>query len=137
MEARALTDFNERTVLVVDDDQDTVTLLRFVLEEEGFTVLTAEDGFAALRALERARPGLMLMDLHMPGMDGWQLAEEVRRLYGADVPIVVMTGGDAMSPTPERWVEGYLPKPFDIDSLIAIVRRFGRFALSDVGDAQG
>ncbi|TAK33345.1 MAG: response regulator [Chloroflexota bacterium] len=125
-----------RTVLVVDDDRDTIILLSFVLEEEGFTVLTAEDGLSALHALEDEQPGLILLDLHMPGMNGWELAGEIRRLYGRQLPIVVMTGGDLTSPTPDRPADGYLPKPFDIDNLVATVLRYGRFAPSDADGTQ-
>ncbi len=84
-----------REVLLVEDDRDTRELLRRHLESEGWTVEEAENGRAGLEALERRRPALVLLDLMMPVMDGWQFAAELRRHEAwHGIPIVVLTAKD-------------------------------------------
>ena len=128
-----MTDKIGRTVLVVDDDEDIVSLVSFVLEEQGYVVVTAADGTAALGALETGSPGLILLDLRMPGMNGWEFATQARRQYGSQVAIVVMTAGDdGVRSAKEIQADGSLSKPFDIDDLVITVRKYGRFSDVDL-----
>jgi diguanylate cyclase (GGDEF)-like protein/PAS domain S-box-containing protein len=82
-------------ILVVDDDPAIRLIARTVLEQEGHTVHDAEDGEKALSLLETVNPGLILLDVMMPGMDGFSVCEQVRRLPGHKrTPVVMMTGLD-------------------------------------------
>lgn len=110
-------------VLVVDDDSSIVSTVREVLKDEGYEVATAMDGQAALRRIDQDVPALVLLDMRMPIMDGWQFAAEVRR-RGLDLPIVVMTAAqDAQRWAGEIGADGYVSKPFDIDDLLGAVAR--------------
>ena len=114
------------SVLVVEDDQDLRELVSGVLEREGFGVWTASDGEAALdRMRHGATPGVILLDMRMPRMDGWAFARELRRRHGAAIPLVVMTAAaNARARAAEVGAVGCLAKPFDIEDLIVVVRRF-------------
>lgn len=110
-------------VLLVDDDK---TLLRFVgehLEEEGYEVVTADRGPKALRAFFDARPDLVLLDVMMPGMDGWEVCARLREL--ADTPIIMLT---AKTEEPDKLrgfrlgVDDYITKPFSLAELGARAR---------------
>jgi CheY-like chemotaxis protein len=106
-------------VLVVDDDGAMVSVIRDVLTEHGYTVVTASDGEEALALTEKRRPDAVLLDLHMPLLDGAAYARALRD-RGIDVPLVVMTAG----PNAERFADrlnasGFLAKPFAIASLIS------------------
>jgi CheY-like chemotaxis protein len=111
-------------VLVVDDDRDILSLIRMVLEEEGYHVITAENGEQALgRAAERL-PALILLDLTMPVLNGWQTRERLAETW-PDIPVVFMTAGFRAKAEAEAYrVAGYLAKPFDVDDLLRTVSRF-------------
>lgn len=114
------------SVLVVEDDEDLRDLVGGVLEREGFNVVLASDGLAALdRMAGGAPPGVILLDMRMPRMDGWAFARAFRERYGGETPIVVMT---AAASAPRRAAEvgaaDCLAKPFNIEDLLAVVRRF-------------
>jgi hypothetical protein len=84
-----------REVLVVEDDQPTRELLRRLLEGDGWSVVEADNGRAGLDVLQSQSPGLILLDLMMPVMDGWQFARELRRNAAwRDIPVVVITAKD-------------------------------------------
>lgn len=118
---------NSKTVLVVDDDQDLISLVAMVLESEGYGVQTAADGREALEAVERGMPDLILLDMKMPIMDGWEFAREFRTKYDLQSPIVVMTAAaDARQCTEEIGAVGWIGKPFDLDMLVGAVGRWGR-----------
>ena len=110
-------------VLVVDDDEMIRGVVRDALELDGYRVVTAEDGRAGLDALRHLEPCVVLLDMRMPIVDGWEFS----RRYGAAghrAPVVVMTAAE----NAERWraeVGGTdcLPKPFDIDALYGVVER--------------
>ena len=92
---RAMSGLMKKTILIVEDDHDIATTLRDRLEMLGFDIETAYDGLSALQTLERARPDLMLLDLHLPSLSGLEVLEQVaaRRAQGSlghDVPIVIM-----------------------------------------------
>ena len=111
----------EDRILVVDDDPEIQSLVGAILELEGYQVEVAPNGVAALRAIERLRPALILMDVNMPFLDGRELAQELEE-RGVEVPIIVMTAGDnAGQMAAELKAAGYLPKPFDLSDLLDLV----------------
>lgn len=109
-------------VLVVDDDHDIREMIRMALEYEGYEVVVAEHGRAALEKLSSmSRPCLILLDLMMPVMNGFMFLDAQRadpRL--ADLPIVVISAYAHRVPA---GVAGFVPKPLDLDVLLAEVRR--------------
>jgi two-component system response regulator MprA len=113
------------TILIVDDDYGLRATLQAVLEDEGYTVTTAVDGLDALAKLEGETPGLILLDLGMPRLDGYDLAEElVRRGLRPAVPVVVLTAdGRAAEKAARIGADDWLAKPFAVDRLLAQVRR--------------
>ena len=97
-------------ILVVDDDANTRDLLRSILTKDGWNVQTAENGRVALEKVRSARPGLVLLDLMMPEMDGFAFIEEFRKLPSAgDVPVVVLTAKD-LSGEDRRRLNGHVKK---------------------------
>jgi two-component system KDP operon response regulator KdpE len=114
-------------VLLVDDDATLLSALARRLTREGFDVRTAPSGSGALAALERGWPALLVIDLMMPGMDGFELARRVKRI--ADLPIIVLSSVDASESKVralEEYAEDYITKPFDPDELVARVQRVMR-----------
>jgi CheY-like chemotaxis protein len=111
-------------VLVVDDDKDILTLIRMVLEEEGYRVITAENGEQALGRTAQQQPDLILLDLTMPVLNGWQTRERLAETW-PQIPVVFMTAGFRAKAEAEAYrVAGYLAKPFDVDDLLRTVSRF-------------
>jgi DNA-binding response OmpR family regulator len=108
-------------VLVVDDERPIRELVAEFLEEEGFPVETAADGAEALQAIERDVPGVMLLDMRMPNVDGWGVAARLKE-RGIKVPIVVMTAAEnAQAWCDEIGADACLAKPFQLDALVATV----------------
>lgn len=114
----------QKSVLVVDDDPDLLGLVQLLLEGVGYRVITAGEGQEALSRVAEKMPDLILLDMKMPGMNGWDFARAFRQRYDRAAPIVVLTAAeDARKRAEEIGAEGYLGKPFDIDELIRIVER--------------
>ncbi|MBA2632403.1 MAG: response regulator transcription factor [Chloroflexi bacterium] len=114
-------------ILVVDDDPSLLAVVARRLEREGYQVRTAPSGPAALRHLEASWPALVIVDLMMPGMDGFELCRRIKLL--ADLPILVLSAVDASEAKVsalESYAEDYVTKPFDPDELIARVQRILR-----------
>jgi two-component system response regulator VicR/two-component system response regulator RegX3 len=111
-------------LLVIDDDAAIRQILSRLLISEGFTVDTAVDGEKGLQCVYARRPDLILLDLMMPVMDGWQLYGWLQVSGYEDIPVIVMTAGErleiAQQDLPNAEILG---KPFDIDELIARIRR--------------
>jgi CheY-like chemotaxis protein len=112
-------------VLVVDDDVDIRETVRGALEMDGYKVVTAEHGGAALAALESLEACVVLLDMRMPEVDGWEFSRRYRARTERRAPIVVMTAAD----NAEHWCkeiggDGCLPKPFNLDDLYSLVGRF-------------
>ena len=111
-------------VLVVDDDEAIRSLITEVLAEEGFAVANAVNGRQALDRIAAQLPGLVLLDLQMPVMTGW---ETLAALQTAQVlvPVVLMSAGVRVQQEAARHhAAGYLAKPFALDDLVAVVERF-------------
>jgi CheY-like chemotaxis protein len=114
-----------KAVLVVENDPDMRELVQVMLDERGYRVLTAAEGQEALAKVQEEMPGVILLDMKMPGMNGWEFAQVFRAQHGHAAPIVVLTAAqDASLRAQEIGAEGYLDKPFDMDDLIGTVRRY-------------
>jgi DNA-binding response OmpR family regulator len=111
-------------LLLVDDDPTLLSVLARRMAREGYEVLTAPSGAQALMQLEQRWPSLLIVDLMMPGMDGFELCRRVKRI--ADLPIIVLSAVDASEAKVralEDYAEDYITKPFDPDELVARVQR--------------
>ncbi|HEY6261889.1 MAG TPA: sigma-54 dependent transcriptional regulator [Nitrospiraceae bacterium] len=112
-------------VMVVDDDADTLSLLREVVEKEGYQVETAEDAEMALRKLGEWQPDLVITDIHMPGMDGLALLAAVREKV-PDVLVILLTAYGSLKTAVDAIKAGafdYLSKPFVVEDIRLVVRR--------------
>ncbi|MGZ6132389.1 MAG: response regulator [Myxococcaceae bacterium] len=111
-----------RRVLVVDDDPDILDALSEILEVEGYEVQRARNGREALQRLERGLPDLVLLDLMMPVMDGWEFARSLSP--AARPPIIVLSADrNVSSRAREIGAVEWLAKPFELAQLLAAVRR--------------
>ena len=110
-----------RRVLVVDDDPDNLDALSEILEVEGYDVQRARNGREALQRLEQSLPDLVLLDLMMPVMDGWEFARSLAP--GARPPIIVLSADRNVSAkAKEIGALGWLAKPFELSELLEAVR---------------
>lgn len=124
-------------VLVVDDDPPSVKMIGFLLREEGYQVLTADNGLAALEIVRRESPDLVILDVMMPHIDGLEVCRRIREK--ADVPIIFLS---AKGETADRvtglevGADDYLAKPFEPAELLArvkaVLRRSEAFAVEEV-----
>ena len=112
-----------RTILVVDDAPNIRTMIRSYLEQEGFQIVTAANGREALAVAERASPALIILDLMMPEMGGYEFIREYSRQH--DTPIIILTArmeeGDKVLGL-ELGADDYVTKPFSMRELTARVR---------------
>ncbi len=113
------------SILIVEDDPDLLTLMDMILTESGWRVRTAPEGRAALALAADEVPGLVLLDMRMPGMNGWDFAREFRARHGRACPIVVVTAAEnARRRAEEIGADAWLAKPFDLDEVLSMVARF-------------
>jgi len=122
----------DETILIVDDEQNIVDLARMYLEKEAFRVKSASDGATALEMIDRAPPALMVLDLMLPKVDGWEVCRRVRasRTH-ANLPIIMLTARDDDIDKIvglELGADDYLTKPFNPRELVARVKAILRRA---------
>lgn len=118
-------------VLVVEDELDTVFLLKQVLRMAGFNVLSATTGHEALKKVSDLNPDLVLLDIMMPEMDGWEIFSYLRKI--SDIPVIVVSAlgeKDNVVDGLHKGVDDYIPKPFHNAEVVArvkaVLRRVGR-----------
>jgi CheY-like chemotaxis protein len=112
------------SILVIEDDPDMRGLLVLMLEEQGHVVRAAANGRAGLEAVHHERPDVILLDMKMPVMDGWEFARRYRDECVDPSPIVVMTAAeDPRKPAEEIGAAGWLGKPVELDVLFATVKQ--------------
>jgi two-component system, OmpR family, response regulator len=121
-------------ILIVDDDPHIRELLKVLLQNEGYVIYEADDGLKALRFLEADKVDMVILDIMMPNMDGWELCQEVRKQY--DLPMLMLTAkGETMQKVKgfELGTDDYLVKPFEPQELLvrvkAVLKRY-RIAVS-------
>ena len=119
----------KKRILLVDDDPNIRQLVNLYLEKEGFEVSMADRGDEALKQFRSAPPNLMLLDVMLPGMDGWQVLREARK--ASNIPIIMLTAKDEVFDKVlglELGADDYLAKPFDMKELVArikaVIRRY-------------
>ena len=110
-------------ILVVDDDKNICELLRLYIEKEGFTVALAYDGEEALSRFSEESPDLIVLDVMMPKLDGWQVCREIRKK--SEVPIIMLTAkGETFDKVLglELGADDYVVKPFDAKEIVARIK---------------
>lgn len=124
------------SVLVVDDEPQLVWMLRFSLEAAGYRVFSAREGREALEGVREHRPDLMLLDIMMPVMDGWEVLQRLQELPVDERPKVVVlsarTGLRDRAKAAELGADAFVPKPFNVDDLLDVLH-----GLEERGPGQG
>ena len=111
------------SVLIVEDDRNIAELLQMYLEKEGYAVTVAADGGQGLAKFRAIKPDLVLLDVMMPGMDGWQVLKAVRK--SSNIPIIMVTARDETFDKVlglELGADDYITKPFDSKEMAARVK---------------
>lgn len=112
-----------KRILLVEDEVDAREMLDVLLRDEGFEVMTAADGRAALALLTETTPDLIVTDVMMPYMGGDELLAELRKSHVTRaIPVIVMSAGDGYE-VARRYGAAFVRKPFDIDGFLRILRR--------------
>lgn len=114
---------NLEKILVVDDDLNICELLRLYLEKEGYEVVIANDGSAAVSVFREESPALVLLDIMLPKLDGWQVCREIRKF--SETPIIMLTAkGEVFDRVLglELGADDYVVKPFDTKEIVARIK---------------
>ena len=127
-------DAEVRRILVVDDNEDARDMLQIVLQDAGHSVAIAGDGPAAIATAAEFRPAVGVLDIGLPGMDGYQVARKLRELpQTCDSLLIALTGygqADDRRRSAEAGFDGHFVKPVDIDALHALIAGHRRAAMS-------
>ncbi len=112
-----------KNILVLDDDEDTLKSIKRIFKHQGYNVITAKDGFSCIDKLEKGFTGILLMDLMMPKMDGWDTIREIiKRDLQNNVEIFVITAIGSFHHEKmkglESYIKDYIAKPFDVEKLV-------------------
>ena len=110
-------------ILIVDDDENICELLRLYLEKDGFKTITAVDGEQAVESALKQNPDLILLDIMLPGLDGWQVCREIRKT--SDTPIIMLTAkGETFDKILglELGADDYISKPFNTKEVVARIK---------------
>jgi DNA-binding response OmpR family regulator len=113
----------QKTVLVIEDDKNTANLVALYLENEGFAALTANDGETGLSFARRHHPDLVVLDLMLPKMDGWEVCRQLRKI--SDLPVIMLTArGEEIDRVSGLTLgaDDYVVKPFSPRELIARIK---------------
>ena len=121
---------SEGHILYIEDSPENRLLVKRILSAEGYTVEEAEDGASGLEAARRTKPGLILLDINLPEIDGYEMVDLLRQIPDlADVPIIALTA-NVMKGDREKALEagcnGYIQKPIDVDGLPVQIENFLR-----------
>jgi len=114
-------------ILIVDDNEAILEMQVAVLESVNYSVRAASNGFDALALASEQRPGLVLMDITMPGMTGYQVLDKLRERYGDELPIVLVSAlpeDEERDTAIARGATDYISKPFEIPSILTCVQHY-------------
>lgn len=114
-------------VLIVDDDKNICDLLRVYLEKEGYSTIISNEGNEAMVKFNSLNPDIVLLDIMLPGMDGWQICKEIRK--ASDTPIIMLTTKSEIFDKVlglELGADDYIVKPFDTKEVLARIKAVAR-----------
>ena len=118
---------NKKKVLVVDDDIQAVEMLSVILEDKGFDVIPAYVGEIGLKKAKEYLPDIIILDITMPGMDGFKVCEEIKRNPPTShIPIIMLTGKDMgkdFDKAMQKKADWYVVKPYNIEHLLKVFER--------------
>lgn len=126
---------NTEKILIVDDDLNICELLRLYLTKEKYDVVIANDGISAVSMFQEERPSLVLLDIMLPKLDGWQVCREIRKF--SEVPIIMLTAkGEVFDRVLglELGADDYVVKPFDTKEVVARIKAVLRRSASSSAD---
>jgi len=128
-------------ILCIEDDIETIELIKLVLSQRGYEVVGIGRGAEALEAMRQERPDLVLLDLMLPGMDGWEVYRQIKAdALLHDIPVIVLTaktqGIDRVLGLHVAKVDGYITKPFHIQELIEAVKQVLGEEAQEAGSAE-
>ena len=135
-----MADTSHPPILVVDDNPDNAHIIRDYLEARGFPITVAYNGDDALKAFEEVKPSLVLLDVMMPGRDGWQVCREIKShpTLGRNVRVVMVTALDDWVNKRQALQTGaddFVEKPFELSRLAATVERNVKLLAPNVASA--
>ena len=113
----------KNSILVIDDDRNILAIIEMYLRKAGYEVTCVERGDEALQAFRRAQPALVVLDVMLPGMDGWEVLDKLRQ--ESDVPVIMLTAkGDTLDRIQglDLGADDYIVKPFDAKELLARIK---------------
>jgi len=115
-----------KTILLVEDDEEITELLRYNLEKNGYTVVTAEEGYEALELAQKVKPHLILLDIMLPGLDGYEVCQKIRKMEETEkIPIIMLTAKSEELDVVlglELGADDYVTKPFSIRELLSRIK---------------
>ena len=126
---------NVEKILVVDDDLNICELLRLYLTKEGYNVVIANDGISAVTMFQEESPSLVLLDIMLPKLDGWQVCREIRKF--SETPIIMLTAkGEVFDRVLglELGADDYVVKPFDTKEIVARIKAVLRRSAASAGE---
>jgi CheY-like chemotaxis protein len=116
-----------KKILVIDDEPDLRLLVRLILESEGYEIVEAASGEEGLQLIPDEQPRLVLLDIRLPGIDGWEVLERMRTDHAGDIPVIIMSAHSSprtLERAKEQGTQGYLVKPFKEADLLRYAQQF-------------
>ncbi len=127
---------NERsnnTILIVDDEPNILVALEFLIRQQGYRVIKARNGLEALKLIEKERPSIVMLDVMMPEMDGFEVAGQIRKDDRFnDLQIIFLTAKGTEADRFQGYAKGgevYLTKPFDNEELVTVINEVMEFGM--------
>ncbi|HGJ64773.1 TPA: response regulator [bacterium] len=117
-----------KKILIIDDEPDVIETLEFMLKARGFEIISASDGLSGLSRAKTDNPDLILLDIMMPGMDGYEVCSKLKRETATkNIPIIMLTAkgeSDAVLSAHKSGANDYIVKPYNLPTLLAKLNKF-------------
>lgn len=123
--ARTVNIMPKQKILIADDDKDAALFLKKGLQREGFEIVLAVDGQEAKQAILKTNPDLIILDLVMPKLDGWEVLKWLRQQQNKSTPVIVVSAKEEIGDLKKTYAleaDTYLVKPITIDDVLAAIR---------------